>query len=141
MRLSPRDFSGYQFSFRFFLRLALVSFLCFLGPLLVSKQFDPAIGILACIVAFPLWWYHFGLPRFNEQGSGFFSARFCMFGYIMMAASVVLTVLEYFGIIQEGRPIPFLRQLSPYFRVAVMVCFIAFCIYEFTGRKRPKGDA
>lgn len=141
MRLSPRDVASDLFSFLPFLRLALVIFLCFPSPLLVTKKFGPAIGTVACILAFPLWWYHFGWPRSKEQRSGLFSQSFCMWGYFVMGASLIVAVLEYFGVIQEGRPIPFVRQLSPYLRVAIIVGFVTFWFYEFSKRKKPSDGA
>jgi hypothetical protein len=104
MRLSPRDVASDLFSFLLFLRLGFVTFLCFPGALIVSKQCGPAIGMVACIVAFPLWWYHFGLPRFKEQRSGFFSARFCFWGYVAMTALLVVDILEFFDILKEAHP-------------------------------------
>jgi hypothetical protein len=141
MRLSPRDVASDFYSFLLFLRLGLVTFLCSLGIAIISKLGGPAIGVISCLVAFPLWWYHFGLPRFKEQQSGFFSARFCLLGYIVMSTWLVVSLLEYFGIIKEGQPIPLVRQLSPYLRVALLVGVVAYIVYEFTKRKRPNDDA
>ena len=104
MRLQPRDVASDLFSFLLFLRLGLVTFFCFLALPVIIKQAGPAIGFIPCLVAFPLWWYHFGLPRFSEQRSGFFSAKFCLWGYVAMTAFLVVDVLEWLGIFKEAHP-------------------------------------
>jgi|SRR6516225_5509460 len=76
MRLSVGGYCNDFLAFLLFLRLALVTGLCLAGPLLLSKAYGPGIGALAYVAAFPLWWWHFGLPRFKEQGDGFFSPGF-----------------------------------------------------------------
>lgn len=135
MRLSPRDVASDLFSFLLFLRLALVSFLCFGGTLMVAKQYGPVLGITACLVALPLWWYHFGLPRFKERQSSLFSAEFCLIGYLAVAATLVVCVLEYFGIIQEGRPIHIFPKSH---LVRYVIIFTVFCLYAFIRRKYSK---
>lgn len=98
MRLSPRDVATDLFSLLLFLRLGFVTFLCYLGLPLVSKQYGFAIGTMACVIAFPLWWYHFGLPRLKEQprGFNFFSAEFCLWGYVVMTAWLIVDIWECF---------------------------------------------
>src|SRR3954466_5844358 len=93
MRLSVAGYCNDFFAFLLFLRLALVTGLCLVGPPLVSKGFGPYIGASAYVAAFPLWWWHFGLPRFREYGSGFFSPGFCLFGYLAMSASLAVIAL------------------------------------------------
>src|SRR5437660_12757580 len=105
MRLSVAGHCNDFFAFLLFLRLTLVTGLCLAGPLLVSKAYGPCIGAVAYIVTFLLWWWHFGLPRFKEQRSGFFSPGFCLFGYLAMTASLAVIVLMAFGIIREGQPL------------------------------------
>jgi hypothetical protein len=102
MRLQPRDVASDLFSFLLFLRLGVVTLFCFLGLPVIIKQAGAATGFFVCLIAVPLWWYHFGLPRFSEQRSGFFSAKFCLWGYIAVTAYLVVDVLEWFGILKEA---------------------------------------
>lgn len=138
MRLSVAGYSNDFFAFLLFLRLALVTGLCLAGPLLVSKAYGPRIGAVAYIAAVPLWWWHFGLPRFKEQGSGFFSRGFCLFGYLAMGASLAVITLLAFNVIREGQPHP-LPAWFPQSRVVrFLVIFAALCLYAFFKRKITK---
>jgi hypothetical protein len=140
MRLGPHHFDGGFCSFLLFLRLMLVSLCCLLGTPVFAYFYGPSVGLAGCLAAYPLWWYHFGLPRFKEREDGFFSARFCLYGYIFMSAVLIVVVLEYFEILKEGRPILFMQQFGPYFRVAFWLGFAAYCAYEFIKWKATKKD-
>jgi hypothetical protein len=129
MRLSVAGYCNDFFAFLLFLRLALVTGLCLFGPLLISKMYGNRVGAILCVAAFPLWWWHFGLPRFKEQGSGFFSARFCLFGYLAMSAILVVIILLAFGIIKEGQ----LHHIPERVRILIIVGVIA--IYAFSNQK------
>ena len=138
MRLSVAGYSNDFFAFLLFLRLALVTALCLAGPLVASKECGDPIGALTYIAAFPLWWWHFGLPRFKEQRSGLFSAGFCLFGYVAMSASLAVIVLLAFGVIQEGQPHP-LPQWFPRSRpVRFLIIFAVLSLYAVFRRKITK---
>jgi asparagine N-glycosylation enzyme membrane subunit Stt3 len=93
---------------------------------------------VAYIATFPLWWWHFGLPRFKEQGSGFFSPGFCLFGYLAMSASLAVIMLMAFGVIKEGEPHP-LPEWFPRSRVIrFLIIFVVLCLYAFFKRKITK---
>lgn len=141
MRLSVEGYCNDFLCFLLFLRLALVVFLCVPIVLVITKSYGPGIGLICCISAYPLWWYHFGLPRFKEQGSGFFSPRFCLWGYIAMTVSFLVILLEYFGILKEGEPNPHLHKASPYLRTAIMVGFAIFSVYALARHRKPKDGA
>lgn len=138
MRLSVTGYSNDFFAFLLFLRLAFVTGLCLAGPLLLSKGYGPGIGGVAYTAAFPLWWWHFGLPRFKEEGGGFFSPGFCLFGYLAMTACFAVIVHMAFGVIKEGQPHP-LPQWFPRARVArFLIIFGALCLYAYIKRKIAK---
>jgi len=140
MRLSVAGYCNDLLGFFLFLRLVLVVGLCLLGPLLISKAWGPRIGVAAAICAFPLWWWHFGLPRFKKRGSGFFSTGFCLYGYFSMSASFVVITLMNFGILKEGQPHQ-LPEWLPRSRLAwFIILFICFFIFEFFKRKLRKKD-
>jgi hypothetical protein len=138
MRLSLAGYCNDFFAFLLFLRLTLVTGLCLVGPLLVAKAYGDCLGALSYIAAFPLWWWHFGLPRFSEQRSGFFSPGFCIFGYLAMSASLVVVMLLAFGVIREGQPHP-LPQWFPRSRlVRFLIIFAVLSLYAIFKRKITK---
>jgi len=56
-----------------------------------------------------------------------------------MSAALAVTMLQYFGVVQDGAPISIVRRLSPYIKIAVIVGFVVFCIRGFAKRKKPNG--
>jgi len=139
MRLSVAGYSN--FAFLLFLRLALVTALCLTGPVLISKVWGPRVAEFTLLAAFPLWWWHFGLPRFKEHRSGFFSPGFCLVGYLVMTASLVLITLMTFGILKEGQS-PQLPHWFPRSRVARFLILLAiFYLFAFLKQKLRKKDS
>ena len=134
--------SYFNFAFLLFIRLALVTAFCLIGPLLISRAYGQTIGIISGVVVFPLWWWHFGLPRFKEgRGSGFFSPGFCLVGYVFMALQLAILVLQKFGILKEGKPHP-LPDWVPRSHTARFLIISGFLlVFEFIYRKlRKKGS-
>ena len=99
MRLGMVTQANGFFSFLLFLRLAFVTFMCVPGVLIISRLYGPAYAVLAGATAYVLWWYHFGLPRFKVQGDGFFSPRFCFWGYAFITLTLLVNVLMLAGVL------------------------------------------
>ena len=138
MRLSVEGYCNDFLSFFLFLRLVCVIGLCLIGPLLLSKSCDPRIAVATYLVAFPLWWWHFGLPRFKDSGTGLFSPKFCLFGYLYMSACLAVVTLMAFGVIKEGQPHP-PPQWIPHSPVArFLIIFSILYLYVFLRRRALK---
>jgi len=140
MRLSLPAYCNDSLAFLLFLRLTVVAFLCFPCTLVLSKIYGTGIGLIACLLAYPLWWYHFGLPRFKEQRSGFFSARFCLMGYVAMTAALLIVTLEFFDVIQEGKPVHLPALLPKSNVLRFLIIFSALWGCDFAKRKFSKKD-
>jgi len=134
MRVSLPGYCNDFLSFLLFLRLGTVVFLCAGGAILTAKSYGPGYGVIAGCAAYPLWWYHFGLPRFKSGASGIFSAKFCLWGYIWMTVVLLVCVLEYFGILKEAAgPTP-VSQEEWYSRrhiIRYVIIFCVLCAYAF----------
>jgi membrane protease YdiL (CAAX protease family) len=142
MKVSLPVYCNDFLAFLLFLRLALVTLLCFFGGPVLSKAYGYSVGLIACLVAFPLWWYHFGLPRFHEERSGIFSARFCLWGYLIMAAVLVVVMLLLLGVLKEGQPHPIFPQWFPKSRtLRFCIIFAVLSLFAFARRKPPKSNA
>lgn len=136
MKLSLPVYSNDFLAFLLFLRLTLVVVFCLFGGIVLGKWVGTGAGLAGYGLAFPLWWYHFGLPRFGVAGSGYFSPGFCWLGYLLMAFGLVGVALLYFGVIKEGRPIPIYPEWFPKSRVArYAIIFAALCLVEYVWRK------
>ncbi len=134
MRLSLPVYLNDFLSFLLFLRLATVVFLCVGGVPLVTKSYGPSFGVVACLFAYPLWWYHFGLPRFKEQATGIFSAKFCLWGYIIMTVWLLVCTLEYLGVLKEttGKsPENHQEFFSRTHIIRFLIIFGVLCAYSF----------
>ncbi len=136
------DVDGYgNFAFVLFLRLALVTVFCFIGPLLISKGYGQTMGVISAIAVFPLWWWHFGLPRFKEgRGGGFFSPGFCLTGYVFMALQLAVLILKKLGMVEQGKPHPLPDWVPRSHTARFLIIFGLLLVFEFVYRKfRKKG--
>ena len=137
MRLSV---DGYcNFAFLLFLRLALVTALCLIGPQLIGRAYGNSVGVVSAIAVFPLWWWHFGLPEFKEvSGGGFFSPGFCLVGYVFMTLDLAIMILMRFGILKEGQPHPLPNWIPRSHTARFLIIFAILLIFEFIYRKWRK---
>jgi len=143
MRLSLPAYLNDFRSFLLFLRLAAVVFVCVIGVMLIAKSYGPGFGVCACLVAYPLWWYHFGLPRFKEQVTGIFSAEFCMWGYIIMTVWLLVFTLEYLDVLKEAAgnfPESHQSFFSKKHMIRFLIIFAVLCVYGFFKSRLSKGD-
>ena len=138
IRLVPDHIAGGLPCFLRGVRLLFVALSCILGLPVFIYQYGPGAGLIACLGAYLLWWYHFGLRGYGWGDFTFLSNEFCLFGYTVISAATLIAVLEYFDVLKEGRP-PFpgiQQQLEPYLRLAPWVGTAAFCVYMWAKRKK-----
>lgn len=125
-----------------FLRLALTVCACIGLPLVISECWGPGFAAAACLFAFPLWWFHFGLPRFKrESGGGILSSPwFCLWGYGAITLILLASVLEVLGIIKEGQPLFRLDEHRRMIlrRVVLVAVVCVSLLYEYARRGRQK---
>jgi len=140
MRLSVDGYGN--FAFLLFLRLGLVTAFCLIGPLLISKAYGQTIGVISAVAVFPVWWWHFGLPRFKERsGSGFFSPGFCLVGYVFMTLQLAVLLLQKFGVLKEGQRHPFPDWVPRSHTARFLIIFALLLVFEFIYRKfRKRGS-